>query len=417
MIYQIEIDPRDKLFFRDARPMGGSSEGSGAFWPMPSVFHSALLTALRKVYEESWESQDHRMTPKEEAKNARFQLGGLKTWGPFPFATELRSGDRVFESTLLVPTPADIESDGSLMRPARFQGESNLPSPLRLLVANTAAPTKNTVGAWIPLEELERYLEAGRSGAMTPPPATFDNSDIFSVEAAPGVGIDPETRANIEHIFFQAEYMRLKSGVAMAAFAECDAKKRGMATGEDVLRWFFGSNGSVPFTLGGQSGVAYLDCLREHSPPWTEAPEISSTKVKWTLLSPAFFASGWHPGWIDGDSGAVKLKVKPPRNGVTRREWRKQLAEAPEIKASLVAARIPKPVAYSGWKLDKDADHAGGGPKATKLLVPAGSVFYFECGDADNAKKLVEQLHGAVKSDSLGEHGFGLGVCSEWQLG
>ena len=67
MNYQIEIVPRDRLFFKDARPLGGSNVGGGANWPLPTLFHSALLSAIHQHgYDDSWESDHKNLTAKEK---------------------------------------------------------------------------------------------------------------------------------------------------------------------------------------------------------------------------------------------------------------------------------------------------------------------------------------------------------------
>ena len=70
----------------------------------------------------------------------------------------------------------------------------------------------------------------------------------------------------------------------------------------------------------------------------------------------------------------------------------------------LVAARVGKPIAFSGWDtLTRE--------KPTELAVPAGSAYLFECRDVAEAQRLVERLNLKTLSD-LGPQGFGLGICS-----
>ena len=52
MMHQLEITPRDILFFRDGRPIGASDAGHGADWPLPSTFHEALLSAFHERWPE-----------------------------------------------------------------------------------------------------------------------------------------------------------------------------------------------------------------------------------------------------------------------------------------------------------------------------------------------------------------------------
>jgi hypothetical protein len=133
------------------------------------------------------------------------------------------------------------------------------------------------------------------------------------------------------------------------------------------------------------------------------------------LISPAYYNSGWCPGFID-NNGKVQLKEQIDRGSMTRKAWRDKLQHSATIGAQLMAAKIPKALTVSGWKLAIAGNGAGGAAKATKLLVPAGAVYYFKCDNETEAKKLIKSLHGQTKSDSLGEQGFGLGLCSNWHL-
>jgi CRISPR type III-B/RAMP module-associated protein Cmr3 len=399
MRYELSIEPRDILFFRDARPMSGSAEGAGGNWPLPSVFYSAMRSALLAKWPnglEKFESLDHRLKDGEQGVNATF--GDLKTIGPFPAK----------DSELYVPTPLDI-APGGIMSPTNAIGTSNLPCPLKYAVAGSAAPSKKKLGDWISIAQLEKYL-AGTT------PETSANEEFFHPENRPGVGIDPETGSNLEGKFYQAQYLRLRPEAVMTAFAECKGIKRGQNEGADILNELFGERSQLPVIFGGQRGLAYLEARRDKR--MIAKPTNARKRVKWILLSPALFKDGWKPGWLDTE-GQVQLKQDMPKRAdfKTRRQWREAIKATSTIKARLVAARVGKPITMSGWKLDKTRDNAGGGAKPTRLLVPAGSVYYFECESETDAQALVKSLHGQVKSDFLGEKGFGFGICGVWTLG
>jgi len=401
--------PRDVLFFRDAKPLGGSSAGDGARWPLPSVLHSAILSAFHERWPDGVdsESQHHR---RDGENAASFRFGGLRTLGPFPACWE--KGGRW---TICVPTPADLTAHGRLL-PVEGSGgwDGNLPEPLRYAVANSAPPSKETLGSWIALDQLARYL---RDSDVEP--ETIETDTLYASEARPGVGIDPETHANREHIFYQAEYLRLRENVAVAAWIDALARRHRAESATDLLaEWLRGeeANGVI---LGGQGGLAWTD-ERPLPPSPLDIPlpdTFPGGRVKWVLLTPALFNAGWRPGWANAD-GNVQLRAqRPPRKaGESRQDWRDRVSQAPAVRADLVAAAIPKPVPVSGWKLDAAGDRAGGGPKATRLLVPAGAVYYFQCPDADSARALAFQLHARVRSDLLGEQGFGFGVCGAWNF-
>lgn len=416
MCYELEIVPRDVMFFRDARPIGGSAEGSGASWPLPSTFYSSMLSAISERFAGvDWESEHTKLTDREKKYNktefTRFKFGGLKTWGPFP---------KDAEGHIYVPTPADLlpgnedNSSAGVMNPVNMSGGvNNLPAPLKYSVASNLKPTKKKLGEWISLDQFQKYLD-GKVVDLK----TVSSGKLFKAESRPGIGMDPESRTTEDGQFYSAEYLRLEKYVSMAAFAECDAKKYRQSQGNDVMEKFFADSCHDSLIFGGQRGVAWLESKREPScaSPLKMSASGQSTYIKWVLISPAYFKAGWHPGWVDETDGKVRLKASVPRGNITREEWREKIKTAPDISAELVAARIPKPLFYSGWKLDKSCDAAGGAPKPTVMLVPAGSVYYFKCDSTAEAEKLVESLHGNTKSDEWGNKGFGLGVCSTWKL-
>lgn len=416
MRHQLEIQPRDVLFFRDARPMGGSSEGAGASWPMPGVFYSAVRSALLAEWPQGnpeLESTDHKYTDSEKKRKTTALFGGLRTLGPFPQA----------DNEIHFPIPLDVEPGGGIMQPVNIPGSNNLPKPLRYAVASTQPPSKKSPGAWVSATELKRYLKG--EGSLK----TTRHEDVFASEARPGVGIDPKTHANIQSVFYQAEYLRLQKNATMTAFAECRGIKRGGELVGDVLDTFFSEQTRRPLVFGGQRGIAYVVNRRMKYP--IAQPEVIGTHIKWILLTPALFMnglktgapahdsriSGWLPGWVDAETGKVRLKgARPPRSQFkNRKKWREAVNRQPDIAAKLVAARIGKPIPASGWRLDNERDAAGGAPKATRLFAPAGSVYYFECGSEKDARNLAETLHGQVKSDLLGEQGYGFGVCGIWE--
>lgn len=388
--------PRDILFFRDARPMGGSAEGAGANWPLPSVLHQALMTAFHDAWPDGVdeESRHHR---RDDENDSLFRFGGLRTVGPFPCRDD---------GKLFIPTPADVVKGGG-MAPVEVPGVGNLPAPLRYPVASLAPPTKETPGAWMSLCELRKYL-AGEADIQT-----CEADKLFIAEPRPGVGIDPETHSSRDGIFYQAEYLRMRDGVGMAFLAEAEGKKHGQASGVCLLDKLFADAARLHVVFGGQRGVVSVEPAADSALD-IPLPEITGNRVKWILLTPALFNAGWRPGWV-GPDGRVMLRQVPDRaRFATRRAWREAVQSAPPIGASLVAARIPKAVPASGWKLEVNGGRAGGEPKPTRLLAPAGAVYYFDCDSAEAAQALARQLHGAVKADLQGEKGYGYGACAPW---
>lgn len=405
------LNPRDVLFFRDAKPMGGSSAGAGANWPLPGTLHSAVMSTFHDKWPEgsAHESAHQNWTKKEKEKGrdkttlARF--GALNTIGPFPCK----------ENELMLPTPLDV-AKGALASPVNRLGSDNLPSPLKYPVATLAPPTKDKPAPWTSVKDYAEYL---RSGTWDVP--TVRSEELYSVEQRPGVGINAETHAGEEGIFYQAEYLRLRNEVSLSFWGKAQAIKHAEKEGADLLSMLCEEEAPSGLIFGGQRGVSWLSRDDKKSasieallPP----PSTETCCIKWVLLTPALFAQGWLPDWVD-TSGSVALKNLLPRGDFpTRKAWREASKDAPPIGAELVAAHVGKPITTSGWKLNMTSDSSGGTPKATRLLVPASSVYYFECETPTQAQAqaLVKQLHLKVKSQMLGEKGFGFGVCGTWKL-
>ena len=425
MKHFLEISPRDVLYFRDGRPLGGAADGNGAQWPLPSVLHSAVLSAFHRAFRDEEirayaKKHEHSRRPGkdrnfEQKKRTKAVFGGVKTLGPFP----RRDGQIWF------PVPADLILDeGNGDAPAQLlptdlpaDAIGDLPPPLKYALWKNVKPSKKELGQWISAEGLARYLrgEIDKLGAHL-----SKNDAFFDTEARPGIGIDADTGTTRDGAFYTAEYLRLKPGVSM--LASLDALSVGGNGTTDLWEKFLAKNADAAFIFGGQRGVVRAETAAEAIALPDKPTDFPGNRVKWTLLSPALFNAGWLPGFLD-EAGNVMLKDLPARNaGESREAWRERCATATGIGARLVAARVGKAIPTSGWKINSDensklsGNDGGVAPKATRLLVPAGSVYYFECDSADDAKRLASALHGKVKSDLLGEQGFGLGVCSAWKL-
>jgi len=424
--YHLQMHPQDVLFLRDARPMAAADAGAGANWPRPDQLWNALIHHFHRTWPErqDWEGAAHTKTLTERS-NGRLssdRFGALQTVGPFPIA----NGTPYFPCPLDLAVNENGELLPMLLTPA---GQTDLP-PLLKLAFTTPVLGKQSPPAWISQEDYASYL----SGKPFRPAKT----DLFYIERNIGIAINPETGATIDGKFYQAEYLRLCENVSIAFLASCAIKPKGRNDGlVDVLGKL---SLPTPLIIGGQQGLATVANAAKWRLPDAGMPKPTNQplRLRWTLLSPALFPSlgdnasahpgGWLPNWIDPQTGNVMLPApnadSARRPGEDRQAWRARRRQQGRIQAKLIAARIGKPLYFSGWDLhqkakDGDAASTVEGAKPTQAAVPAGAVYVFEC-ENQNAFQALWQALNALGPDNrinrrssiFGEKGFGIGVCS-----
>jgi hypothetical protein len=434
------LHPTDTLFFRDGRPMSGSLSGHGAAWPLPTVLNAALHAALHRAELETIlgdEVHKHRRGRSSDrvldAERDR-KFGSLVSAGPFPVSP---AGEWFY------PRPADAQEKGTTavtLQPASIAGATSLPVPLCFGVANIRPPTKEKPEPWWNLSAWSAYL----SGSSPTEDSIFQlethpEKGFADTEHSIGIGISRETGTQNADQFYSAHSLRLREGWRLGTLAEAWDKVNGdSANTRDLIARLFPNSGThTPVIVGGQQRVCSVERHDTGRLPLPIGASIKGTRVKWVLLTPAIWpqigthTGGWLPSWIDPASGQVLLKsgdtTRADREG--REAWRKRVAAMPALPARLVAAIVPKPIPVTGYALPNaaDPDRPEGGAKSTYLAVPAGAVYYFEADSPEEATKLAAALnwHGsngsptAIKnrrSTLMGEKGFGLGVCGNWDF-
>jgi len=439
--HQLTLTPSDVLFFRDGRPMEGSSIGHGAAWPLPNILDSALHHALRRSGEIS-----HTHTPKRSGKelnSARERhFGSLQTAGPFP----------ILNGVWYFPRPTDADK-GATAQTTHKPLKEKLPGTASSLndkltpVANTQPPSKEKSERWLSSDAYQDYLN--NSGNIKETDITdeekkihfLNDSHIFAAEHNIGIGIDPNSGTTIDGAFYSASYLRLKENAHLGLLAKCQDKDSG-----DLISKVFPNSGvDTKILAGGQQRTCGVERVSPEKLTLPMGTTITGHLVRWTLLTPAIFPEilenrekgvpchpgGWLPSWIDAEMH-VQLKdseASKRQSGEGRVSWRKRVKALNRINARLVAAIIPRAIPVTGWATHDTDDQSGklistGGARATHLAVPAGAVYYFEAESKEEAEKLADALnwHGTTsgteiinrRSSLMGEKGFGLGVCSNF---
>ncbi len=153
----------------------------------------------------------------------------------------------------------------------------------------------------------------------------------------------------------------------------------------------------APAVLGGPSDALIKEIRR------------SEGRLRWVLATPARFRRGWIPDFLNEDGSGI---------------W-----PDTDIAVRLVSAAVGRAVAYSGWNMQAKQHRRGGGdgaPRPTRLLVPAGSVYFFEVvGGGESAEALAKRwwLRSVCSETIVGESpedhidrasGLGAGMFGPW---
>jgi CRISPR-associated protein Cmr3 len=144
---------------------------------------------------------------------------------------------------------------------------------------------------------------------------------------------------------------------------------------------------NVPLpSLGLIGGEGRITAMNERTaPPLPPCPEKvkNARRVRLILATPGFFSGGWRPGWLTAQGGS------PPG--------------FPNVRLKLIAAAVPRSVPISGW------DYAKREPKPSRLLAPAGSVYFCEA-EGDASCLWLKSICG----DQAARDGFGIVALGVW---
>jgi len=376
---QLLLRPRDPLIFRDGRPFDSSliTRIIVHDWPPPSVTAGAIRTAL-------YRQSGNTLTSAE--------LNRLDISGALPLD--------VAHERLYLPAPLDCLSFGSsndttrqvhALRPKALDaGEGcDLPEGLTPLFPcpsqNEKIKSAHPI-AWWPLNKMANWL----SKAL--PDSTLDTDfsqclPAFPIEERTHVKLDAQTLASERGLLFSTRGIDLQQKKTAEPFAL--ALRLTGPTNEFNALIKALHDQFIP--LGGErrlvQAAASSDIERWQCPQSVQdALQTYPKFIRMVLATPAIFKTGWRPDWLDRNN----CGVVPGTN----------------VQVKLIAAAIPRFQPISGWSYGKN----GPQPKATRKMVPAGSVYFFELNDPSNAPELAQRWLRPVCGRSVLKPGRGLGA-------
>jgi CRISPR-associated protein Cmr3 len=381
---RIFIEPIEPLLFRTGRPFdaGQDNFAESLFPPTPET----LQGAVRATVAAYWHPQKNIAEAfKEDGLTQR--IGDQQSYGRFRI-TGLGLGryaktDPQTIECLFVP-PAHIMKAGMSLhrlipRPFEKSVTSNFPDARDFYLApksmsEDAIPNDDLkpLDGWLTKRDLDDALGRGDITSIKP----VKRTDIYLEEPRLGIGIQRGTKAAEEGYLYQVVMIRMNPNpqhdyiygfvvdIQLTPASPGDAPLTDAQTQQELhlpdAGWM---------TIGGEQRPAHFRILPTPPGPTTKPPRKRSLLY---LATPAVLDDGWKPS----------SKLAP-------------------LDTPLTAA-ITRYEPIGGWKLDPR--HAGGGQKAIRRCVPAGSVYFFD--------KPLPSLPAFTQHDI--EIGYGIYFEGEW---
>lgn len=381
------VEPTDVWLFRDGRPFS-AGEGHMArsiFPPTPMTVQGALRSLILGQSTVGWREFGTQSTPEAQelgkaigypaGQGRDASLGNFSMAGPFLAQWERGIGQVV----RYAPLPADVvrradNGDHFALQPAKnlpFKTEWPMTTGLfPLWPGKTEEIEAPEPDGWLSDQALDNYLQCKGFEPL-------EREKLFRREPRFGITLDYGTRRPVEHMLYQAEFIRPDA----SPNAEVGLLVR---LGPDVE---LPAKGGV-LALGGEARSARYRELDDKEVSAHAGLKVATERLKLFFLTPAWFSGGWQP--VDGDAG-----------------WSRLLGSS----VTLVAAAVNRPQRIGGW------DVANRWHKPMRHYVPAGSVYFFE-RSADSREPITPPTEPVTETPKgklpLNAQGFGQVVGGTW---
>lgn len=370
------IEPKAPLVVRSGRPFDDQSGADAARFPPPST----LAGALRTAHAES------------EGKLLSREIASIAVAGPLPAKLDLQGN----YCSLLVPKPADAlyfwSADKKTKRLVRTvplalsEGEGcDLPQgvlPVQLAEEVKGKPAPGP--RWWAWEDLLAFRSANTNTM------TFDQIEKNGWSPMPD---DIRTHVAIERETQAAEAGKLFQTAGLNCWQRPEGGKFPVG-GIGIVGRIAGNINMGVITLGGERKLSAIKVADNTA--WPSLPEMLSSQMReaagltLTLLTPALFAEGWYPAWLNEN-----LEGTPPG--------------CDGLCLKLRAAALDRWQPHSGWDLAQQKARAG------RKLVAAGAVFWFEILQGDDLALNALWLAHISDQEQDRLDGFGLVLPQPWQ--
>ena len=399
--HEVVLRPREPIIARDGRPFA-ATPGARAMslpWPLPSTLAGALRTRIGTDLNFDWRSDGpdraRRIAVQGPLMLARWrQDDAWQVYLPQPHDALIVKSE-TGQATMHALRPfAPDEGAGCDLPHAGLR-------PLRVPESGKAL----TDYAYWPLSAYTRWLSEATPGSQPAPARCLESPPH---ETRVHVAMNRDTRTGAEGALFSTVGLAFADQPQPAHPGETGEQplpRRGKAgeqparamlcraAGADARTW---TAATSYLPLGGERRLVELRPIEGTSSLWPACPPKlraalrDTRRLRLALVTPAIFAGGWRPGWLDDLEGA------PP--------------EAPSLRLRLVAAAVGRREPVSGWDLQKKQ------AKAARYMAPAGSVYFFEIVAGALDDEQIDRLWLHALSDAAQDRadGFGLTVIGVW---
>lgn len=354
----IKIRAFDNLFFKDGKPFSMKDENwaNGIFPPSPSVFYGAIRTAFASYNNISFDKLDN--SENDPTNNLRinfiaYSIGSNEDNLYYPLPQDLVKRKIEGENTSSAFQLRLIENDGL--------NSNQLPYLLEPTDADIYEDISNAIFAE---DQLKKYLSSKSEKYY------FKNlDDLIKLEPKVGIGRSDTSKTSQEGLLYRVGMRRMQS---------IESNQ------EQHFNFIIGFDGINDFPeegylkLGAEGKTAKFSQAKVDKQ--TDV-NLTSNKIKITLLTPAIFNNGWLPEEWDPFGFTFTYQG---------------------IDMKLLAAKIKYPKYLGGFDMKNKT------PKEMKKTVPEGSVYYLEI--ENNPEKAIEIFQQNSISKHKSKEGFGIAV-------
>lgn len=362
----------EPLALRDGRPWGAGQPSASRSWPLPQTLAGMVRSKIGLNRAADFFRDPQRAQSLLTAVRLGLSLPAVRAEGTRDWS-------------LLFPTPADAigfpaGKDIEIKTPALTPIGSDWCDLddsahwLAPILDDPRKPDRRAPAWWHGLVFLDwlagKLPTTAEPSTLGPPPP----ERRWRTHTA----IDPETGSAMDRQLFSSEELILRSATHEWALA--------LSASVEQSSDLPSLNGA--FHLGGDRRTALAETFPTDWPAFPVPTFAQPAKwLKLYLLTPGDFG-GWHPQWL-----------KPNAWG--------EVPGCPATRVRLGGATISHPQSVSGWDFQmRRPSGERGGPKATRFLVPAGSLYVIELEKPEAAPALARHLWLRSLTDDANGHAF-----------